>query len=212
MSGQNDGTIGVMIVDDHPIVREGLRGMLVAEPDLTVVGEAASGPEAVAVVPRLRPDVILMDLRMPGGSGLNALRLLAPEYRIIVLTTFAGHGDIAQAIAAGAAGYLLKDASRGELALAVRTVAAGGRALCRDAADRLAAAESAPALSEREAQVLELVARGLTNAEVGGELHIGEATVKTHLLRVFAKLGVSDRMSAVMAAMRRGLISGEGRP
>ncbi|MEV5571048.1 response regulator transcription factor [Spirillospora sp. NPDC052269] len=212
MPGQSDRPLGVMIVDDHPIIREGLRGMLAAEPDLTVVGEAASGPEAVAVAPRLRPDVILMDLRMPGGGGLDALRLLAPEFRIIVLTTYAGDADIARAIAAGASGYLLKDASRAELAVAVRTVAGGGRALSKDVADRLAAAEAAPGLSERERQVLELVARGLTNAEVGARLHIGEATVKTHLLRVFGKLGVSDRTSAVMAAMRRGLIGAESPP
>lgn len=211
MSGLNGESpaIGVMIVDDHPIVREGLGGMLGAEPDLAVVGEAASGPEAVAVAPRLRPDVILMDLRMPGGNGLDAIRRLAPEFRIIVLTTYASDGDIARAIAAGASGYLLKEASRAELATAVRTVAGGGRALSRDVADRLSAAEAAPALSGRERQVLELVAVGLTNIEVGSRLHIGEATVKTHLLRVFGKLGVSDRTAAVMAAMRRGLITGD---
>ncbi|WP_336204559.1 response regulator transcription factor [Nonomuraea sp. LPB2021202275-12-8] len=208
--------LSVMIVDDHPVVREGLRGMLAGEPDIVVAGEAGSGDEAVALAPRLRPDVILMDLRMPGGDGLSAIERLGDGYRIIVLTTYEGHEDVVRAVAAGAAGYLLKDVSRAVLVAAVREAACGGTVLSPAAATCLAARpEPAPAgppavLSAREREVLELVARGLTNAEIGRRLFIGEATVKTHLVRVFGKLGVSDRTSAVLAAMELGLVRRRG--
>ncbi len=196
-----------MIVDDHPVVREGLRGMLLAEPDLEVVGEAGSGDEAVAVVPRLRPDVILMDLRMPGGDGVSAIERLGPGHRVIVLTTYEDDGEILRAVSAGAAGYLLKDVSRADLASAVRAAAGGRTVLSPSVAARLAGRRpAAPVLSEREREVLELVARGLTNGEIGRRLFIGEATVKTYLLRVFGKLGVSDRTSAVLAALDLGLV------
>ncbi|MER5998753.1 response regulator transcription factor [Nonomuraea angiospora] len=197
----------VMIVDDHPIVREGLRGMLQAEPDLEVVGEAGSGDEAVVVVPRLRPDVILMDLRMPGGDGVSAIERLGPGHRVIVLTTYEDDGEILRAVSAGAAGYLLKDVSRADLASAVRAAAGGRTVLSPSVAARLAGRRPAvPVLSEREREVLELVAQGLTNGEIGRRLFIGEATVKTYLLRVFGKLGVSDRTSAVLAALDLGLV------
>ncbi|WP_433478172.1 response regulator transcription factor [Spirillospora sp. CA-142024] len=198
----------VMIVDDHPIVREGLRGMLAAEADIEVAAEAASGDEAVAVVPIVGPDVILMDLRMPSGDGVSAIERL-PGHRILVLTTFHDDAGIVRAIEAGAAGYLLKDASRADLAAAVRDVAAGRRVLSPEVSARLAAASEAappPVLSARESQVLALVAEGLTNAEIGGRLYIGQATVKTHLLRIFGKLGVSDRTAAVMAALEHGIL------
>ncbi len=198
-----------MIVDDHPIVREGLRGMLAAEPDIEVAGEAASGDEAVALVPRVRPDVVLMDLRMPSGDGVSAIERL-PGHRILVLTTFQDDADIVRAIEAGAAGYLLKDASRADLAAAVRDAAAGRRVLSPEVSARLAAVDQTPAppvLSAREAEVLALVAEGLTNAQIGERLYIGQATVKTHLLRIFTKLGVSDRTAAVMTALQRGLIA-----
>ncbi|MFE9100146.1 response regulator transcription factor [Actinomadura geliboluensis] len=198
----------VMIVDDHPIVREGLRGMLAAEPDIEVAGEAASGDEAVALVPRVRPDVVLMDLRMPSGDGVSAIERL-PGHRILVLTTFQDDADIVRAIEAGAAGYLLKDASRADLAAAVRDAAAGRRVLSPEVSARLAAVDQTPAppvLSAREAEVLALVAEGLTNAQIGERLYIGQATVKTHLLRIFTKLGVSDRTAAVMTALQHGLI------
>ncbi|MFI6791490.1 response regulator transcription factor [Nonomuraea sp. NPDC050383] len=209
----------VLIVDDHPVVREGLRGMLAAEPGIEVAGEAGSGDEAVAVAPRLRPDVVLMDLRMPAGDGVSAIRRLGPEFRVIVLTTYEGDADVGRALAAGAAGYLLKDVSRAELAAAVRAVAGGGTALAPSVAARLAgapagntpAATEGAGLSAREREVLELVARGLTNAEIGRRLFIGEATVKTYLLRVFRKLGVGDRTSAVLVAMELGLVRGIGR-
>ncbi|MFC5823768.1 response regulator transcription factor [Nonomuraea insulae] len=196
----------VLIVDDHPVVREGLRGMLEHEPDIEVAGEAGSGDEAVAVVPRLRPDVVLMDLRMPGGDGVEAIARLGAGERVIVLTTYEDDGEILRALAAGAAGYLLKDVSRAALADAVRAAARGETVLAPSVAERLRGRRAAPALSGREREVLELVAGGLTNAEIGRRLFIGEATVKTYLLRVYGKLGVSDRTSAVLAAMDLGLV------
>ncbi|MEV4108522.1 response regulator transcription factor [Nonomuraea sp. NPDC049695] len=203
----------VLIVDDHPVVREGLRGMLQAEPDIEVVGEAGSADEAVAVVPRLRPDVILMDLRMPGGDGVSAIGRLGSDRRVVVLTTYEDDGEILRAVSAGAAGYLLKDVSRADLARAVRAAARGETVLSPSVAARLAdrrAAPGQPVLSAREREVLELVAEGLTNAEIGRRLYIGEATVKTYLLRVFGKLGVSDRTSAVLAALDLGLVRRRG--
>lgn len=195
-----------MIVDDHPIVREGLRGMLAAEPGMEVAAEAASGDEAVALAPRVAPDVILMDLRMPGGDGVSAIERLGPGCRVLVLTTFEDDAGIVAAVRSGAAGCLLKDASRADLARAIRDVAAGRTVLSPSVSARLGAVREAPVLSARETEVLALVAQGLTNAEIGGRLFIGQATVKTHLLRVFAKLGVSDRTAAVMAAIERGVL------
>ncbi len=201
-----------MIVDDHPVVREGLRGMLESAPGIDVVGEAGSGDEAVARARELRPDVILMDLRMPTGDGVSATtRILAdrPESRVIVLTTYETDQDIVRAVEAGAAGYLLKDISRADLLAAVASAVRGETVLAPSVATKLVTRMRAPvaeSLSRREAEVLSLVARGLTNAEIGVELFISEATVKTHLLRVFAKLGVSDRTAAVTTALGRGLI------
>ena len=187
----------VLLVDDHPVVREGLRGMIDAEPDLTVVGEAGSGAEAIVMAKSLQPDVILMDLRMPDVDGVTATeRILAllPGTRIVVVTTYETDTDILRAVEAGAAGYLLKDASRTELAGAVRDAARGKTVLAPSVADRLIRFVRQPAsatLSTREIEVLGLVAVGKTNADIGRELHISEATVKTHLLRTFNKLGVS---------------------
>lgn len=204
--------ISVVLVDDHPVVREGLRGMLEAEPDLTVVGEAGSGDEAVAVNLARDPDVILMDLRMPGLDGVGATRKIladTPKRRVVVLTTYETDADILRAVEAGAAGYLLKDATRAELAGAIRAAARGETVLAPSVAGKLVNQVRNPApqlLSARETEVLRLVANGLTNAEIGRRLHIGEATVKTHLLRMFAKLDVSDRTAAVTTAMSRGLL------
>ncbi|WP_395310438.1 response regulator transcription factor [Mycobacterium sp. AMU20-3851] len=212
MTARRDGTVSVLLVDDHPVVREGLRGMIDAEDDLIVVGEAASGAEAQTLAAALRPDVILMDLRMPDGDGVTTTeRVLAdlPQTRIVVVTTYESDADILRAVEAGAAGYLLKDASRAELAAAVRDAAAGKTVLAPSVAGRLMGLmrEPAPAaLTAREIEVLTLVARGHTNAEIGRELHISEATVKTHLLRTFAKLEVSDRTAAVTTAMALGLL------
>jgi DNA-binding NarL/FixJ family response regulator len=204
--------IRLVLVDDHPVVREGLRGMLEAEPDLCVVGEAGSGEEAVVVARTVRPDVVLMDLRMRGLDGAGATaRILAESatIKIIVLTTYETDADILPAVEAGAAGYLLKDVSRLELAAAVRSAARGETVLAPSVAGRLVSQvrnPGQPGLSRREVEVLGLVARGLTNAEIGQALHISEATVKTHLLRIFSKLDVSDRTAAVTTAMARGLL------
>ena len=204
--------IRLILVDDHPVVRHGLRGMLEAEPDLSVVGEASSGPEGVALAAELRPDIVLMDLRMPGGDGVEATaRIVAtvPGVRVMVLTTYESDRDILRAIEAGAGGYLLKDASPAELAEGVRAAARGETVLAPSVASTLVRqvrSPAPPALSARETEVLRLVARGLTNADIGRELFITEATVKTHLLRAFAKLDVADRTAAVTRAMSHGLL------
>ncbi|MEU5722784.1 response regulator transcription factor [Micromonospora sp. NPDC047738] len=204
--------IRVLLVDDHPVVREGLRGMLEAEPDLTVVGEASSGTEAVRLATDLAPDIVLMDLRMPGMDGVAATAEIvagpAPP-RVMVLTTYESDADILRAVAAGATGYLLKDATRTDLAGAVRAAAHGETVLAPSVATKLVQQVRSPAqppLSAREIDVLRLVARGLTNAEIGTALFISEATVKTHMYRVFTKLDVTDRTAAVTTAMARGLL------
>jgi DNA-binding NarL/FixJ family response regulator len=205
--------IRVMLVDDHPVVREGLRGMLEAEPDLTVVGEAGSGEEAVAQASVVEADVILMDLRMRGLDGVGATEqiLAGPATaKVVVLTTYETDADILRAVEAGASGYLLKDASRADLAGAIRAAARGETVLAPSVAGRLVNQVRRPAtqtLSAREVEVLALVAKGQTNAEIGRSLHISEATVKTHLLRSFGKLGVSDRTAAVTTAMAQGLLA-----
>ena len=204
--------IRILLVDDHPVVRHGLRGMLESEPGLAVIGEAGSGTEALAIALAERPDIVLMDLRMPGGDGVEATgRILAglPATKVVVLTTYESDRDILRAIEAGASGYLLKDASPAELAEAVRAAARGETVLSPSVASTLirqVRSPAPPALSAREAQVLRLVARGLTNADIGRELFISEATVKTHLLRTFSKLDVDDRTAAVTKAMSHGLI------
>ncbi|WP_229069554.1 response regulator transcription factor [Actinoplanes sp. DH11] len=204
--------IRILLVDDHPVVRMGLRGMLDAEADLTVIGEASSGTEGVALALAERPDIVLMDLRMPGGDGVQATgRILAaaPDVRVMVLTTYESDRDILRAIEAGASGYLLKDATPAELADAVRAAARGETVLAPSVASTLVRQVRTPApppLSARETQVLRQVAAGLTNAEIGRRLFISEATVKTHLLRVFNKLDVADRTAAVTTAMRHGLL------
>jgi DNA-binding NarL/FixJ family response regulator len=211
--------IRVLIADDHPVVRAGLTGMLAAEPGLEVIGEAGSGDEAVAMARDLRPDVILMDLRMPGGDGVSAtarIRAELPETKIMVLTTYDTDADILRAVEAGAAGYLLKDLSRPELAAAIRAAARGETVLAPAVAGRLLTRlrGGAPpeALSARETSVLGLIARGLTNAEIGRRLFISEATVKTHLTRACGKLGVSGRTAAVAKALQTGALQPPGEP
>ena len=209
-------TIRVLVVDDHPVVRGGLVGWLDAQQDLTVVGEAADGQEALALVAAAEPDVVLMDLCMPRMDGVTATERLAarhPAVRVLVLTTYDTDADIVRAVAAGATGYLLKDTPLPQLADAVRAAARGETVLAPPVAARLVSRLRAPAAeapTAREVEVLAGVARGLTNAEIGRELFIGEATVKTHLLRVFAKLGVDDRTRAVMVAVERGLLPRPG--
>lgn len=205
--------IRIILADDHPVVREGLRAMLTAEPDLEVIADASSGPQAEALAAALRPDIVLMDLRMPGGSGVESIVRMTEAglpCRVIVLTTYETDRDILRAVEAGAAGYLLKDLPRGELAESVRAAARGETVLAPTVAarlvDQLRTRPERPRLSERETAVLRLVAEGCTNAEIGLQLYIGESTVKTHLLRAFAKLGVADRTAAVTSAMRHGLL------
>jgi DNA-binding NarL/FixJ family response regulator len=209
--------IRVLLADDHPVVRAGLRGMLAAEPDIEVAGEAGSGAEAVALTRARAFDVILMDLRMPGGDGVKATEQIIaadPGARVVVLTTYETDADILRAVAAGATGYLLKDATSADLADAVRAAARGETVLAPSVAGRLVTHVRRPSresLSARETEVLARVARGRTNAEIGRELFISEATVKTHLLRAFGKLGVSDRTAAVTTAIERGLLPPPGR-
>jgi DNA-binding NarL/FixJ family response regulator len=193
--------IRVQLVDDHPVVRAGLAGMLHAEPDIEVVGEAGSADEAIVVARSVSP----------GGDGVVAtagVLAAAPSARVVVLTTYETDADILRAVESGAAGYLLKDASRAELLSAIRAAARGETVLAPSVAtrlvDRMRRPHAADTLSPREVEVLRLVARGLSNAEIGRELFISEATVKTHLLRSFAKLGVSDRTAAVTTAIAGG--------
>jgi DNA-binding NarL/FixJ family response regulator len=207
--------IRLLIADDHPVVRDGLRGMVAAEQDLEVVGEAATGGEALALVPRVRPDVALVDLRMPeldGVATIRALRERHPDVRVLVLTTFDSDRDVVSAIEAGATGYLLKDAPRAELFRAIRAAARGEAVLAPAAATRLVGQLRQPAtppLTARELQVLRLIAKGATNREVATRRHVSEATVKTHLVHAFGKLGVSDRTAAVAVALERGLLGGD---
>ncbi len=210
--------VRVLLADDHPVVRDGLRGMLAAEADIEIVAEAASGNEAVAMALSRDPDVILMDLRMPHGDGAGAIsRILAdrPATRIVVLTTYDSDADILRAVEAGAAGYLLKDTSRPGLLQAIRAAARGETVLAPAVAGRLVTRIRQPLpepLSARETEVLAQVARGLTNSEIGRLLSVSEATVKTHLLRACAKLGVSGRTAAVTKAMETGALPAPGRP
>ncbi|MGW4743129.1 response regulator [Nocardia xishanensis] len=205
--------ITVMLVDDHPMVREGVRSMLDADADMSVVAEAGSGEEALAVIGDVRPDVVLMDLRMPGMDGATTIERICaflPDMRIIVVTTYETDSDILRAVESGAVGYLLKGATRAELTNAVRAAARGETVLAPSVAGRLFQHARKPiqaALSSREVEVLACVARGMTNAEIGRALHITEATVKTHLSRAFGKLDVSDRTAAVTTAIARGLLS-----
>ncbi|MGY2003660.1 response regulator [Blastococcus sp. SYSU DS1024] len=209
--------IRVVVVDDHPVVRGGLVGWLDAQPDLDVVGEAGDGAEALVRVAELEPDVVLMDLRMPRMDGVAATVRIGVEHpavRVLVLTTYDTDADIVRAVEAGATGYLLKDTPLPQLADAVRAAARGETVLAPPVAARLVSRLRAPAAeapTARELEVLAGVARGLTNAEIGRQLFIGEATVKTHLLRVFAKLGVDDRTRAVLVAVERGLLPSPGR-
>ncbi|MFI6066164.1 response regulator [Micromonospora sp. NPDC051227] len=209
--------VRLLIVDDHPVVRDGLRGMFTGDPDFEVVGEAADGSEALVLVAALRPDVVLMDLRMPGMDGVTAIGRLAragSAARVLVLTTYDTDADVLPAIEAGATGYLLKDTPREDLVRAVRAAARGESVLAPSVAGRLMGRLRAPAeepLSQRELEVLTLVARGASNREAATRLFISEATVKTHLLHLYAKLGVNDRAAAVAAAYDRGLLTPGGR-
>ena len=204
--------IRLLIVDDHPVVRDGLHGMFSGDPEFEVVGEAADGAEAIEIAARLDPDVILMDLRMPGMNGAAAIRVLAERHirsRVLVLTTYDSDSDVVPAIEAGATGYLLKDSPRDDLFRAVRAASRGESVLASSVATRLMSQLRDPApetLSERELEVLSLIAQGETNRGAAARLFISEATVKTHLLHIYAKLNVNDRAAAVATAFERGLL------
>jgi DNA-binding NarL/FixJ family response regulator len=216
------GPIGLLIVDDHPVVRDGLSGMFASAPEFQVLGEAGDGAEAIRLAEALQPDVILMDLRMPDLDGVAAITELASRgvaARVLVLTTYDTDSYVLPAIEAGATGYLLKDAPRAELLRAVRAAARGEAVLAPSVAARLMSRVRAPSgpggpaipgtesLSARELEILELVAAGTTNREAAARLFISEATVKTHLLHIYAKLGVSDRAAAVAEGFHRGLLT-----
>jgi DNA-binding NarL/FixJ family response regulator len=204
--------IRLLVADDHPVVRDGLRAMLATQPDMELVGEAATGTQAVERARALRPDVVLMDLQMPeldGPAAITTLQEQAPQVRVLVLTTFGTDADITRAVEAGATGYLLKDAPREQLFAAIRAAARGEAVLSPSVATRVLGRMRAPAeeaLSPRELEILGAVARGLSNKDIGRQLYVSEATVKTHLLRVFGKLGVDDRTAAVTVAPKRGII------
>jgi DNA-binding NarL/FixJ family response regulator len=208
--------IRLVVVDDHPVVRDGLRGMLRGDPGFEVIAEASNGADAVDVVRALDPDVVLMDLRMPDGDGVTAIgriRALGLRARVLVLTTYDTDSDVLPAIEAGATGYLLKDAPRDELFRAVRAAARGEAVLSPSVATRLLGQVRAPVrepLSGRELEVLWLVARGSSNRETAEQLFLSEATVKTHLLHIYAKLEVNDRAAAVATAYERGLLTPGG--
>lgn len=210
--------IGVLLVDDEELVRAGLRAILDAEPDLGVVGEAADGAEVPGLVRRLRPDVVVMDVRMPAVDGITATRHLVQSLpdppRVLVLTTFGNDGYVYAALQAGATGFLLKRARPAEIVQAVRTVARGESLLFPAAVRDLIATQGrrggdglrSAGLTEREGEVLRWVARGLSNAEIARELVVGVETVKTHVGNVLAKLGARDRTQAVVAAYESGFI------
>jgi DNA-binding NarL/FixJ family response regulator len=206
--------IRLLIVDHHPIMRDGLRGVFSDDPDFEVVAEAGNGTEAVALAARLAPDVILMDLRMPGMGGVEAitqLRAAGHPARVLILTTYDTDRDVLHAIEAGATGYLLKDAPREELLRAVRSAHAGRPVLAPSVAgalmSRAGGLRPEPGLSPREVEVLRLVAEGATNQSAARQLMVSETTIKTHLLHIYAKLEVRDRASAVATAYKRGLLS-----
>lgn len=204
--------IRLIIVDDHPVVRDGIRGMFTGDGDFEVVAEASDGHEAVARAVALRPDVVLMDLRMPNMGGVEATAAIveAEAARVLILTTYDTESDVLPAIEAGAIGYLLKDVARDELVRAVRAAAAGESVLAPPVARRLMGQVTHPtrhALSDREVEVLVAVANGATNRHIAANLFISEATVKTHLMHIYEKLEVNDRAAAVAAGYERGLLN-----
>ena len=224
MNATEPATLAIVIVDDQLLLRAGFRKLLDGEDGLEVVGDAADGQEALDLVERLRPDVVLMDIRMPGLDGLEATRRIltepdVPPCKVVILTTFDVDEHVYEALRAGASGFLLKDVPADQLAHAIRVAAAGEALLAPSVTRRLIAAFTRPVppapapvpglgeLTPRELEVLTLLAEGLSNAEIAARLYVGEATVKTHVARILTKLGVRDRVQAVIAAFRSGLVS-----
>ncbi|MEI2726679.1 MAG: response regulator transcription factor [Verrucomicrobiota bacterium] len=201
--------IRILIADDHYVVRMGLVALVETEPDLQVIGEAADGVQAVELFKELRPELTLMDLRMPLKDGITATREIRgqfPEARILMLTTFDGDDDIHKALTAGANGYLLKNATRESLIPALRAVAAGQRWIPKEVAHRLANRKMFEELTPRELEILHQLAKGLANKEIAAVLNISEYTVKDHLKSILGKLRVADRTEAVTAAIQRGIL------
>lgn len=204
-----DDEIRILIVDDHPIVREGWRAVLDRRPDMVVVGEGANGVEGLALFEELRPDITLVDLRMPQMDGvtlIQKIREVEPEARIIILTTFDGDEDIFRALQAGGMAYLLKDTPRGVLLETIRKVHGGEKYIPPAVASKLTERMMAEELTERELEVLKLIAKGFSNRAIGNELHIAEGTVKAHVNNILGKLGANDRTQAVTVALQRGII------
>ena len=214
--------ISIVLVDDHPVVRDGLAGQIAGQDDLVLAGAAAGGHEALALVDRLAPDLVITDLRMRDGDGvelITELRRRDPALPILVLTTYGTDEDLRPALAAGPTSILLKDAGRHELFHAIRATSRGDTVLAPPVAELLVRSYRAPddpsgteadVLSPREAEILRSVADGMTNREIGRALHVSEATVKTHLVRMYAKLEVTDRAAAVSVAYQRGLLTVQG--
>jgi len=204
-----DSSIRILIADDHPIVRDGLNAVINDQPDMEVVAEAANGKDAVELAQQHRPDVMLIDLRMPqmnGVEAVNTIRAEWPQARIIILTTYDGDEDIYRALQAGAQAYLLKGMPRTELLDTIRAIHAGHKRIPPEVAAKLADRILASELTERELDVLRLIVDGCSNREIGANLSITEGTVKAHINSILSKLGVSDRTQAVTEAMRRGIV------
>jgi DNA-binding NarL/FixJ family response regulator len=204
------GPISVLVVDDHPILREGVAAVLQRQDDIRLAGEAENGVQAVERFRELRPDVILMDLQMPGQTGLDAIRVIraeAPDARIVVFTTYDGDAQAFQAMKAGATAYLLKSSLRKELVETIRDVHAGRRRMSPEIAEKVAVHSIDERLSDREIDILRLVSEGQANKQIARGLSISEETVKAHLKSIFGKLDVADRTHAVTVAVRRGIIT-----
>lgn len=202
--------IRVLIVDDHAIVQQGLAAIINEESDMTVVGQAKDGNEAIALFRQAQPDVTLMDLRMPEMGGVEAIRMICAEFsaaRIMVLTTYDGDEDIYQGLRAGAKGYLLKDCKPSDLRTAIRTISEGQQYIPPNVAAKLVQRMNQPDLSQRELEVLHLMARGMSNLEIGTALNISESTVKSNINRILSKLGAKDRTQATIIALKRGIAS-----
>lgn len=203
------GTVTVVIVDDHPVVRDGLQAILSTEPGVRVVGETGDGAEALELIPKLRPNVVLMDLMLPGAHGIEVIRRVAQKYgdiHFIVLTSAAGDEEIYQALEAGARGYLFKDMARKELVQAVLAVHKGQRYIPTQVGSRIAEYLPRSPLSPREIDVLQCIAGGMRNKEIAEQLGVSEFTVNSHVKRLMEKLNVSDRTLAVTTALKRGII------
>lgn len=209
MSEENASPVRILIADDHPILREGVASVIAIQPDMAIVGEASTGSEAVRLFAELRPDIVLMDLRMPDMNGVEAIEAIHarhPDARIIVLTTYSGDAKALQAMRAGAAGFLLKSSLRRELLSAIRAVHRGQRHLHPDIAQEIAIHAIQDPLSPREVEILQMIAGGHSNKQIAWRLGVADETVKSNIKSIFTKLQVNDRTHAVTTAARRGII------